>query len=295
MPVGQYIGGVERTILHHLYALLHPGAARHIGKLDVAEPFAGLFTQGMVTRTPYYRMEEHDGLGGRPIPSLQISRRGNTAYLTETGTDVIVGRISVEVENTVDPTEIVDQYGADATLDSCSPTARPSAILSGARAASGAWRFVNRLWRLFESLSDGEASAGGTKELDKRLHHTIAGVAEDVETLAFNKSVAKLYELVGAIERNLRRPERGDPYACTHRRADGATHHSETWAAMGNPGLTAVDPALLVDDEVTIAVQVNGKLRDTLLMPKGRGQGCDRSRGAPATRSFDRSAGNRGR
>ncbi|OSZ69770.1 leucine--tRNA ligase [Sphingomonas sp. IBVSS2] len=283
LPVGQYIGGVEHAILHLLYARFFTRALRHIGKLDVTEPFAGLFTQGMVTHASYYQMEEHDGLERKAYfePS-QISRRGDgTAFLTETGEDVIVGRIekmSKSKKNTVDPTEIVDQYGADATRWFMLSDSPPERDLEWSESGiEGAWRFVNRLWRLFESLSEAETGTGRDVDLDKRLHRTIAGVAEDVEALAFNKSVAKLYELVGAIEKAQPSASRTEAIRTLARIVAPMVPHiaEEAWAAMGNPGLIAdaewpaADPALLVDDEVTIAVQVNGKLRDTLLMPKG--------------------------
>ncbi|WP_342249260.1 leucine--tRNA ligase [Sphingomonas sp. OTU376] len=283
LPVGQYIGGVEHAILHLLYARFFTRALRHIGKLDVAEPFAGLFTQGMVTHASYYQMEEHDGLERKAyFEPTQITRRGDgTAYLTSTGDDVIVGRIekmSKSKKNTVDPTEIVDQYGADATRWFMLSDSPPERDLEWSESGiEGAWRFVNRLWRLFHSVADGEAGTGEDRELDKRLHRTIAGVAEDIEALSFNKSVAKLYELVGAIEKAQPSASRTNAIRTLARVVAPMVPHiaEQAWADMGQSGLIAdaewpaVDSALLVDDEVTIAVQVNGKLRDTLLMPKG--------------------------
>jgi leucyl-tRNA synthetase len=138
----------------------------------------------------------------------------------------------------------------------------------------GAWRFVQRLWRL--TIGD-LAGEGEDKELARKLHRAIAGVAEDIEALAFNKAVAKLYELVSAIERAAPSATRVEAVATLLRLVGPMAPHlaEEAWSAMGNTGLIAdaawpeVDPALLVDDEVTIAVQVNGKLRDTLVMPKG--------------------------
>jgi leucyl-tRNA synthetase len=138
----------------------------------------------------------------------------------------------------------------------------------------GAWRFVQRLWRLFDGLEDAQ---GEDKDLDRRLHRTIAGVASDIEALTFNKAVARLYELVNAVEKAAPSASRTEAIRTIVRIVAPMVPHiaEEAWAAMGNAGLIAdapwpdVDPALLVDDEVTIAVQVNGKLRDTLVMPKG--------------------------
>jgi leucyl-tRNA synthetase len=138
----------------------------------------------------------------------------------------------------------------------------------------GSWRFVQRLWRLFDGLTDAE---GDDKAIDRKLHQTIAGVAEDIEALSFNKAVAKLYELVAAIEKAAPSASRSNAVRVLMRLVAPMVPHvaEEAWAAAGHDGLVAdadwpqVDPALLVEDEVTIAIQVNGKLRDTLTLPKG--------------------------
>ena len=275
LPVGQYIGGVEHAILHLLYARFFTRALRHIGKLDVAEPFAGLFTQGMVTH------ETYKSLDGRWLSPQEIRKDSAGAVELASGEPIEIGRIekmSKSKKNTVDPEPIVDQYGADAVrwfMLSDSPPERD--LEWSENGIEGAWRFVNRLWRLFHSVTEDEAGTGEDKDLDKRLHRTIAGVAEDVEALTFNKSVAKLYELVGAIEKAQPSASRTQAIRTLARIVAPMVPHiaEQAWADWGNSGLIAdaewpaVDPALLVDDEVTIAVQVNGKLRDTLLMPKG--------------------------
>lgn len=272
LPVGQYIGGVEHAILHLLYARFFTRALRHIGKLDVAEPFAGLFTQGMVTHETYKAQD------GRWLSPEEVRKDSAGAIEIASGDVAEIGRIekmSKSKKNTVDPEPIVDQYGADAVrwfMLSDSPPERD--LEWSENGIEGAWRFVQRLWRLFDGLADAQ---GEDKDLDRKLHRTIAGVASDIEALTFNKSVARLYELVNAIEKAPPSASRANAIRTIVRVVAPMVPHlaEEAWATMGQDGLIAdaewpaVDPALLVDDEVTIAVQVNGKLRDTLVMPKG--------------------------
>ncbi|MGN6277574.1 MAG: leucine--tRNA ligase, partial [Sphingomonas sp.] len=268
LPVGQYIGGVEHAILHLLYARFWTRALKHIGMLDIDEPFAGLFTQGMVTHETYKSSD------GRWLGPAEVENGIETA----TGQPIEIGRIekmSKSKKNTVDPEPIVDQYGADAVRWFMLSDSPPERDLPWSEAGiEGSWRFVQRLWRLFDGLEDGE---GEDKPLDRKLHQTIAGIAEDIEALSFNKAVAKLYELVAAIEKAGPSASRANATRVLMRLVAPMVPHvaEEAWAAAGHDGLVAdaawpeVDPALLVEDEVTIAIQVNGKLRDTLTLPKG--------------------------
>jgi len=273
LPVGQYIGGVEHAILHLLYARFWTRALKHIGKLDVAEPFTGLFTQGMVTH------ETYQAPSGQWLAPDEIEVRDGNIVMTATGETVIRGRVekmSKSKKNTVDPTGIVDQYGADAVRWFMLSDSPPERDLPWSEAGiEGAWRFVNRLWRLVDSVA-GHA-AGAESELDRKLHRTITGVATDIEALGFNKAVAKIYELTAAIEKAGPSASRDIAVRTLVRLVAPMAPHlaEEAWERLGETGLVAdaawpaVDPALLVDDQVTVAVQVNGKLRDTLVVAKG--------------------------
>ncbi|MEQ1547101.1 MAG: leucine--tRNA ligase [Chakrabartia sp.] len=271
LPVGQYIGGVEHAILHLLYARFWTRALNRIGKLGVTEPFKGLFTQGMVTHETY---KSADGAWLSP----EDVKQGAGGIVTLAGDPVTLGRIekmSKSKKNVVDPDPMFDQYGADAVRWFMLSDSPPERDLEWSESGiEGTWRFVNRIWRLFDSI---DTAGGNNPALDKVLHRAIAGIATDIEALAFNKSVAKLHELVNAIEKAAPSASRSTAIrtlACLI--APMLPHLAEEgWVHIGGAGLIAdqpwpvANPALLIDSDVTIAVQVNGKLRDTLTLPKG--------------------------
>jgi leucyl-tRNA synthetase len=282
LPVNQYIGGVEHAILHLLYARFWTRALRRIGRLDIEEPFAGLFTQGMVTH------ETYRGPDGAWLSPDEVERRDGGLVVAATGAPAEAGRIekmSKSKRNTVDPEPIVDQYGADAVRWFMLSDSPPERDLAWSEAGiEGSWRFVQRLWRLTaEEAVRGTTSwlgDGDDKALDRKLHRTIAAVGANIEALAFNKAVANIYELANAIERAAPSPSRSAAVEALVRLVAPMVPHlaEQAWTALGGDGLIAdaawpeADPALLVEDEVTIAVQVNGKLRDTLVAPKGSGR-----------------------
>ena len=275
MPVDQYIGGIEHAILHLLYARFWTRALAYWGKLDVKEPFASLFTQGMVTHETYSRKD-----GPREVyyTPAEVDRTSDGATLKADGQPVQIGKVikmSKSKKNVVDPEDIIRDYGADAVRWFMLSDSPPERDLPWSEAGiEGCGRFVQRLWRLFGKYDEG--ASGEDKELARKTHQTIAAVAEDIEALAFNKAVARIYELTSAAEKAEASADRNFAIRSLLLMASPMMPHlaEEGWAAMGGEGLIAeadwpkVDPALLVEDEVTIAVQHKGKLRDTLTAPR---------------------------
>ncbi|OYX94118.1 MAG: leucine--tRNA ligase, partial [Novosphingobium sp. 35-62-5] len=284
LPVEQYIGGIEHAILHLLYARFWTRALARIGKIEVTEPFGSLFTQGMVTHETYERKNPENG---QPVffSPFEVERTSEGATLKADGAPVEVGRVikmSKSKKNVVDPDEIVAKYGADAIRWFMLSDSPPERDLPWSEAGiEGCARFVQRLWRLFgqEGAGGAGADAHEDKALDRKVHQTVDGVAKDIEALSFNKAVARIYELTGVIEKAGYSASRTQAIRALLKLVSPMMPHiaEEAWAknTFGNFGLIAdaawpeVDPALLVDDEVTVAVQVKGKLRDTLTVAKG--------------------------
>ena len=277
MPVQHYIGGIEHAILHLLYARFLTRALAHIGKINVQEPFAALFTQGMVTHETYSRI---DAARGVPVffGPEEVDRTSEGATLLADNAPIDVGRVikmSKSKKNVVDPDAIIARHGADAVRWFMLSDSPPERDLPWSDAGiEGCARFVQRLWRLFAANDAG--AEGEDKGLLRKTHQTIAAVASDIEALGFNKAVARIYELAGLVEKAAPSASRSAAIrALVHLAAPMMPHLAEeAWARMGE-GLIAdapwpeVDPALLVDDEVTIAIQHMGKLRDTVTAPKG--------------------------
>jgi leucyl-tRNA synthetase len=277
MPVQHYIGGIEHAILHLLYARFWTRALAHMGQITVAEPFAALFTQGMVTHETYSRI---DATRGVPVffGPEEVDRTSDGATLLADSAQVEVGRVikmSKSKKNVVDPDAIIARHGADAVRWFMLSDSPPERDLPWSDAGiEGCARFVQRLWRLFAAYDAG--ATGEDKSLDRKTHQTIAAVASDIEALGFNKAVARIYELTGATEKAAPSASRSAAIrALVHLAAPMMPHLAEeAWAKMGESLIAdapwpEVDPALLVDDEVTIAIQHMGKLRDTVTAPKG--------------------------
>ncbi len=277
MPVQHYIGGIEHAILHLLYARFWTRALAQIGQTEVKEPFAALFTQGMVTHETYSRIDPARGVPVFFGPE-EVDRTSEGATLLADSAPVDVGRVikmSKSKKNVVDPDAIIARHGADAVRWFMLSDSPPERDLPWSDAGiEGCARFVQRLWRLFSAYD--AAATGEDKALDRKTHQTIAAVASDIEALGFNKAVARIYELTGATEKAAPSASRSAAIrALVHLAAPMMPHLAEeAWQSIGE-GLIAdaswpeVDPALLVDDEVTIAIQHMGKLRDTVTAPKG--------------------------
>jgi len=272
LPVAQYIGGVEHAILHLLYARFWTRALQQLGEIGISEPFQGLFTQGMVTHDTY-----RAGDGSWLSPD-EVKRDGDDWIHIESGSPVMPGRVekmSKSKRNTVDPEPILAKYGADAVRWFMLSDSPPERDLEWSEAGiEGASRFVQRVWRL---VSDMQESPGEDLDLKRRLHKAIAAAGEAIDGLQFNKAVAQLYELVTAIEKSKPSETRSEAICTLVLLVAPMAPHlaEEAWASLGQEGMIAdapwpsFDPALLIDEQVTLAVQVNGKLRDTVSAPRG--------------------------
>jgi leucyl-tRNA synthetase len=272
LPVGQYIGGVEHAILHLLYSRFWTRALQRMGEIDFAEPFKGLFTQGMVTHGTY-----RAGDGSWLSPD-EVRREGDDWVEIASGRPVALGRIekmSKSKRNTIDPEPILAKYGADAVRWFMLSDSPPERDLEWSEAGiEGAGRFVQRVWKLASAIGEGE---GEDEALTRKLHRTIAAAGEAIEALQFNKAIAQLYELTSAIEKAPPSSTRDESVRTLIQLIAPMAPHlaEESWAMLGGEGMVTdaawpnFDPALLVDDQVTLAVQVNGKLRDTLTVSRG--------------------------
>ena len=294
LPVDQYIGGIEHAILHLLYARFFTRAMAATGHLAVEEPFAGLFTQGMVTHESYRAAD------GRWLYPEEVERRPDgTAAERHGGAPVAVGRVeamSKSRRNTVDPGAIIARYGADTARWFILSDNPPERDMEWTEAGvAGAWRFTQRLYRLVDGLGDGaaapqEAPGAAATALRRMTHRIIAAVTEALEGFAFNVAVARLHEFANALAEAERRPAAAaDGAGLTAARREGLRtlalliapmmpHLAEEMHARlgGTDGVLVAelpwpeaDPTLAAAETVTIAVQVMGKLRGTLALPPG--------------------------
>jgi leucyl-tRNA synthetase len=288
MNVDQYIGGVEHAILHLLYSRFFARAMEKTGHLPASanEPFDALFTQGMVTHETYATK----GKDGRTVwhEPGDVIREGDVARL-EDGTEVEIGpviKMSKSKKNTVNPLDIIDQYGADTArwfVMSDSPPERD--VEWTAAGADAAWKHLQRVWRLVVELEDTPPALDTPDGPDaialrRVLHRTIADLTASIEGFAFNKGVAKLYELTNTIAKakggaDVARAKR-DALMTLARLMQPMTPHlaEEMWATLGGEGMVLHAPwpvaeeTYLVEDTVLMPIQINGKKRSEITVAK---------------------------
>jgi len=288
LPVDQYIGGIEHAVLHLLYSRFFTRALKRCGYLSIEEPFAGLMTQGMVVHETYRAPD------GQWVYPEEVETRGDAAVRASDGAPVTVGRLekmSKSKKNVVGLEKVIDTYGADTVRLLLLSDSPPERDLEWTEAgAEGAWRYLNRIWRLV-SEPQVDLPAPGTPapdrfgpaatDLRRRTHRTILAVDDDFSEFRFNRAVARLRELTNAMA-DLPAAEDGAGWALREALevltvlVGPIMPHlaEELWQALGGEALAIdapwpqADRSLTVEDTVTVAVQVNGKVRATITLPK---------------------------
>lgn len=298
LPVDQYIGGIEHAILHLLYSRFFTRAMREIGLTSISEPFKGLFTQGMVVHETY-----KDEQGKWVSPSeirFETVNGTRCAFHNKTGAKIIIGSIekmSKSKYNTIDPDDIIESYGADTArwfIMSDSPPERD--IIWTEEGAQGAFRFVQKIWRLTSELKAVIGTTLPQPKLEfgdighvirKAAHKTLHNVSEDIEKLRFNRCVAHIYDLSNSIQDALNQlTKKGSEPHLDAALSEAAQilfilmapimpHLAEEcWSQLGFKGLVAeqnwpnADENLLVENTITLPVQINGKKRTDVIIPR---------------------------
>lgn len=292
MPSGggveQYIGGVEHAVLHLLYARFFTKIMRDCGLVNTSEPFTGLFTQGMVTHETY-----QDQAGKWLFPNEISKNEAGQFVRNSDGSPVKVGatiKMSKSKKNVVDPEDILEAYGADAARLFILSDSPPERDLEWTESGiEGAWRYINRLHRIITDNLLALPPAGqkfdtkNAPDIIKAAHQAIKGVGSDIDAFAMNKAVARIREFSNTIEKFIKDGEaRKNPAALREALeilvqlfAPMMPHLAEElWSLLGHNTLVynrpwpKVDESLLANETVTIGVQVNGKVRATITLPK---------------------------
>jgi leucyl-tRNA synthetase len=334
LPVDQYIGGVEHAILHLLYSRFFTRAMKKTGHVGIDEPFAGLFTQGMVVHETYRKKDgtyvtpaevKIEDVGGERRATWHATGEAVVNFATRTEVDIAIPpgepveigaieKMSKSKKNTVDPDDIMDSYGADVArwfMLSDSPPERD--VIWSEEGVKGASRFVQRLWRLIGEIADVQAPAarpaafvGPALGVRKAAHRTLANVSGDIAKLRFNRCVAHIYELANDLSTAIDNAS-ASAAILGHAVLDGPeeTHippdlawalreagdilvrlfhpmmphlAEECWAALGHKTLVAteawpqVESDLLVENTITLPVQINGKKRADVTVARDAGK-----------------------
>lgn len=291
-PVDQYIGGIEHAILHLLYARFFTKALKKVGYLQIEEPFKGLFTQGMVVHETY---KNNQGWVAPEEIYIKEQNGKRSAYMCDTNEEVVIGSIekmSKSKKNVVDPDDIIESYGADTArffMLSDSPPERD--VIWSESGVESSYRFIQKIWRLCSQqaqelkLIKGEPAFEGVgKEISKIVHKTLKDVAFDFENLGFNRAVARIYTLVNTISPFFSSWKQQDEIMKKALReaidfllamlAPMVPHIAqECYQMLNDEDLIAqkkwpqYNEALLVEETITLPIQINGKKRATIDVP----------------------------
>ncbi len=290
LPVDQYVGGIEHAVLHLLYSRFFTRAMKACGYIGIGEPFDGLLTQGMVCH------ETYRDCAGKWLYPEEIRRESvANAVKVSDGSPVAIGRsekMSKSKKNVVDPQTIIDSYGADTVRLFIVSDSPPERDLDWTDSGiDGAWRYLGRLWRMVEDAVPGlpapgtpapaavaaESGSGAAFEARRIVHKAIKDATDDIERLHFNRMVARLRELTNAVadiagDDEATRWVRREGLEMLVRLAAPTIPHiaEELWKMLGHRDMLVNVPwpqaeaKLVADATVTVAVQVNGKLRGTI-------------------------------
>jgi leucyl-tRNA synthetase len=295
MPVDQYIGGIEHAILHLLYSRFFTRVIKELGWVSVEEPFLNLLTQGMVCKEVVECPKD-----GYLFPNEV--EEGERTLCRKCGNQISVGRLekmSKSKKNVVDPEHLIEEYGADTARIFCLFASPPEKDLDWSnQGVEGSARFLNRVWRLFyeqkpylqniKSLPHGEILEADYKSLRQKIHKTIKKVTEDIERFHFNTAISAIMELVNEIYISEMKDRQDETSGRLIREAIETVvillspfvpHFAEElWEALGNQESILktrwpdYDPAAVLEDEVLIVIQVNGRLRDRMTIPASFGE-----------------------
>jgi leucyl-tRNA synthetase len=288
MPVDQYIGGIEHAILHLLYARFYTKMLRDFGYLGVDEPFTNLLTQGMVCKETM-RCNEHGYLFPEEVKEGKCTRCGQAIQIGKTE------KMSKSLRNVVDPDYLIQAYGADTARIFCLFASPPEKDLEWSdQGVDGSFRFLSRVWRIvmdyLEELRDvapfagADTLEGDPKSLRRKTHQTIRKVSADIEgRFHFNTAISAVMELVNALYQHPH-PKADDKLGLSVVRETVETiilllaplvpHITEElWTLLGCKGgladavWPAFDPAVASEEEITIVIQINGKVRSRISLP----------------------------
>jgi leucyl-tRNA synthetase len=296
MPVDQYIGGIEHAILHLLYSRFFTRVLKEMGWVSIEEPFTNLLTQGMVCKEVYECPRD-----GYLFPD-EAESQGEMFRCRKCGGQISIGRLekmSKSKKNVVDPEYLIEKYGADTARMFCLFASPPEKDLDWSdQGVEGSYRFLNRVWRLFyeqhtrlkdvKPLPFGTVLEGDQKVLRQKTHKTIKRVTEDIERFHFNTAISAIMELVNEIYVSDVQDRKDELSKRVLREAIETVvlllspfvpHFAEElWEALGNRESIIknrwpdYDREAVLEEEILIVIQVNGRLRDRITLPASFGE-----------------------